>query len=129
MNAQKDQLQVIKVALFCVFSALFVLGCSDRDHVFAEEIPLGFSGDIKDIMAQFCFECHGVENTESGLDLRTIESMLKGGEGGPVLVPGKPEESLLFKMIHQGKMPPDGQMPGKGDIERVRKWIVSGAQP
>ena len=80
-------------------------------------------------MAQFCFECHGVKNTESGLDLRTIESMLKGGEGGPVLVPGKPEESLLFKMIHQGKMPPDGQMPGKGDIERVRKWIVSGAQP
>lgn len=80
-------------------------------------------------MAQFCFECHGVKNTESGLDLRTIESMLKGGEGGPVLVPGKPEESLLFKMIHQGKMPPDGQMPGKGDIERVRKWIVYGAQP
>ena len=104
MNAQKDQHQVIKVALFCVFSALFVLGCSNRDHVLAEERSLGFSGDIKDIMAQFCFECHGVENTESGLDLRTIESMLKGGEGGPVLVPGKLEESLLFKMIHHGKM-------------------------
>ena len=129
MNAQKDQHQVIKVALFYVFPALFVLGCSDRYHVLAEERPLGFSGDIKDIMAQFYFECHGAENTESGLDLRTIESMLKGGESGPVLVPGKPEESLLFKMIHQGKMPPDGQMPGKGDIERVRKWIVSGAQP
>ena len=66
-----------------MFPALFVLSCSDRDHVFTEERPLGFSGDIKHIMAQFCFECHGVKNTESGLDLRTIESMLKGGEGGP----------------------------------------------
>ena len=63
-------------------------------------------------MAKFCFECHGVEKTESGLDLRTVESMLKGGESGPALVPGKPEESLLFKMVHKEKMPPDGDMPG-----------------
>ena len=112
-----------------MFPALFVLGCSDRGHVLAEERPLGFSGDIKAIMAQFCFECHGVKNTESGLDLRTIESMLKGGEGGPVIVPGKPDESLLFKMIHDEKMPPDGAMPGAGDIERVLRWIASGTRP
>ena len=81
------------------------MGCSDRDHVFAEDIPLGFSGDIKDIMAQFCFECHGVENTESGLDLRTIESMLKGGESGPVLVPGKPEENHGYLWISFNPLP------------------------
>ena len=80
-------------------------------------------------MAEFCFECHGAEKTEAGLDLRTVESMLKGGEGGPVIVPGKPEESLLFKMINDEKMPPDGAMPGAGDSERVRRWIASGTLP
>jgi hypothetical protein len=32
-------------------------------------------------------------------------------------------------MLHKEKMPPDGDMPGKGDIERVRRWIASGARP
>ena len=118
---------------FCGLSILIGLGCSDRQPettpVSDSDSPLSFSRDIKAIMAKFCFECHGVEKTESGLDLRTVESMLKGGESGPALVPGKPEESLLFKMVHKEKMPPDGDMPGAVDIERVRRWIASGARP
>ena len=117
----------------CSLLILLALGCSD-DQLDTKpspsgEIPLGFARDIKGIMARFCFECHGAKNTESGLDLRTVESMLKGGESGPALVPGKPEKSLLFKMIHKGKMPPEGEMPGAGDIEQVRRWIASGARP
>ena len=129
MNAEKGQRHRIQVALFYMCLALFALGCSDKDLILDEERPIGFSQDIKSMMAKFCFECHGVKKTEAGLDLRTIESMLKGGEGGPALVPGKPEESLLFKMIHKGKMPPDGEMPSKADIGNVRKWIVMVAQP
>ena len=117
----------------CGLSVLIGLGCSDRQPETKPspdgESPLGFVRDIKGITAKFCFECHGAEKTEAGLDLRTVESMLKGGEGGPAIVPGKPEESLLFKMIHDEKMPPDGAMPGAGDIERVRRWIASGTRP
>ncbi len=117
----------------CSLLTLMAIGCSDV-HPETEsssdgDSPFGFSQRIKPIMAKFCFECHGGKNIEAGLDLRTIESMLKGGEGGPVLVSGKPEESLLFKLVHKGKMPPDGEMPSTADIEHVRKWIVMGAQP
>ena len=119
--------------VFCGLSILMMLGCFDRQPETKPsadgESPLGFVRDIKGITAKFCLECHGAEKTEAGLDLRTVESMLKGGEGGPVIVPGKPEESLLFKMINDEKMPPDGAMPKAGDIERVRRWIASGTRP
>ena len=80
-------------------------------------------------MAKYCFECHGVEHKEAELDLRTVESILAGGESGAAIVPGKPEESLLFEMIHDEQMPPEGKMPGADDIERIRQWIASGAKP
>ena len=115
------------------FLTLMALGCSDKAPEkkpdSGNQSSLGFTRDIKPIMEKFCFECHGMEKTESGLDLRTVKSMLKGGESGPALVPGQPDESLLFKMVHKEKMPPDGEMPAKTDIERVRRWIISGAKP
>ena len=117
----------------CILFILLTPSCSDQKPntkpSSKKNSPLGFERDIKGIMAKFCFECHGMEKTESGLDLRTVKSMLKGGESGPALVPGKPDESLLFKMVHKEKMPPDGEMPSKTDIERVRRWIISGAKP
>ena len=132
----KEIWQLVSVeflTVICSLLTLMTLGCSDKQPdakaVSDGESPLGFASDIKGIMAKFCFECHGAKNTESGLDLRTVESMLKGGEGGPAIVSGKPEESLLFKLIHKGKMPPEGEMPGAGDIEQVRRWIASGARP
>ncbi len=91
--------------------------------------PLGFEQHIKSIMAKFCFECHGANKTESGLDLRTVESILKGGESGPAIVAGKPKESLLFELIHDEKMPPEGDMPTTENFGKIRQWIASGAPP
>ena len=116
----------------CTLLILISLGCSEK---LLEKKPSSdnqgpeFARDIEGIMAKYCFECHGAKNTESGLDLRTVASMLKGGETGPAIVAGKPEESLLFEMIHDEKMPPEGEMPKAGDIEQVRQWIASGVQP
>ena len=104
------------------------VGCGKKASSDGES-PLGFARDIKGIMARYCFECHGVKNKEAELDLRTVESILAGGESGPAIVPGKPDESILFEMIHDEQMPPEGKMPGTDDIERVRQWIASGAKP
>lgn len=104
------------------------VGCGKKASSDSES-PLGFARDIKGIMARYCFECHGVKNKEAELDLRTVESILAGGESGPAIVPGKPDESILFEMIHDEQMPPEGKMPGADDIERVRQWIASGAKP
>jgi len=94
-----------------------------------EAVSPGFAKDIEGIVSKYCFECHGAENQEADLDLRTVDSILTGGESGPAIVPGNPEQSILLDMIHDEHMPPEGEVLTASDIELVRLWIVSGAQP
>ena len=62
--------------------------------------------NIQPLMMLRCTVCHGPRKQEGKLDLRTRESMLRGGKSGPAIVPGKPGESLVLKKIHDGEMPP-----------------------
>jgi mono/diheme cytochrome c family protein len=103
------------------------MGCAQENP--AQDQELGFAKDIKGIMTHSCIECHGVEAEESDLDLRTLDAVLAGGESGPAIVPGHPEESLLLKMIHDEHMPPEGELLTEGNIELLRTWIAAGAKP
>ena len=65
------------------------------------------------ILADNCEGCHG-QAQMSGLDLRSLETLRKGGKRGPAIVPGHGSESLLFRAVAQNgdvKMP-----PGKGPL-------------
>src|SRR5438876_10477866 len=62
--------------------------------------------DVRPLFQAKCVRCHGGETAKADLDLRTHGATLKGGETGPVVVPGKPEKSLLFEKVHEGMMPP-----------------------
>ena len=86
-----------------------------------------YSIHIKPILQKYCIECHGVEGTESELDLRTLESILKGGESGPSIIKNKPNESLLLKQIEDQIMPPEGAPLTKKHIKKIRLWILTGA--
>lgn len=88
---------------------------------------LTFEKDIKILMTNYCFECHGPEAREAGLDLGTVNLMLAGGESGPALVPGKPGESLLLDMVLDDHMPPDGEMPTARETNLLTRWILQGA--
>lgn len=86
--------------------------------------------DIQPIMLLRCTACHGIRKQEGGLDLRTRQSMLKGGKSGPAMVLGKPAESLLLKRIHAGEMPPKellivaGVKPiSEPEIQKLARWI------
>ena len=72
----------------------------------AAKHPVVSQHDIVPLMQLRCTVCHGLRKQEAKLDLRTRESMLRGGKSGPAFVPGKPDESLILKKIHEGKMPP-----------------------
>ncbi len=81
-----------------------------------------------------CTVCHGTRVRQGELDLRTRESIIRGGKSGPAMVPGKPEESLLLKRIHDGEMPPKRKLVEfsikpmeETEIELVTKWIQQGA--
>lgn len=74
-----------------------------------------------------CVKCHGPIEQKGGLELDTPQAVLKGGEDGPVIVAGKPEESSLYKKLAVGAdphMPPKKQL-SEAEQELVKQWITA----
>jgi cytochrome c553/mono/diheme cytochrome c family protein len=93
----------------------------------APNVPT-FAESIQPLLAAKCGRCHGQESQKAELALHTASGIQKGGESGPVIVPGKPDESPLFEKIRAGEMPPDQENPlNDAEIESIRGWIVAGA--
>jgi mono/diheme cytochrome c family protein len=87
-----------------------------------------FETDILPLLQAKCLRCHGEKGKKADLDLRTRVGIFKGSESGPVVQPGKPQESLLYEMVHSSKMPPGKSAKlGPKEVETIRRWIVAGA--
>ena len=87
--------------------------------------------DVLPILETNCFQCHGEELKMANLDLRTREDMLKGGDKGPSLVPGKAEQSLLYMRVtgHSKPQMPMAPLPPLSEHEMLvlKNWIDQGA--
>src|SRR5580704_14613869 len=70
-----------------------------------------FESKIRPVLADNCYKCHSTqaEKDKAGLLLDTREGVLKGGDDGPVIVPGNPDASMLIKAFRY--IDPDMQMP------------------
>src|SRR5262245_49981742 len=91
--------------------------------------PPTFEKDIRPILKAHCFDCHGEgEKLKGGLDLRLRRLILQGGDDGPVIVPGKPDQSLLFKLVHSGEMPKREKKLTRDQVALIKQWISSGAK-
>ncbi len=91
-----------------------------------------FESRIRPILAQECYECHSeATKAKGGLLLDSREGWMKGGESGPVIVPGDAEASLLLRSIRHEiadlKMPKAGAQLDAQVIEDFRAWIAEGA--
>ena len=94
----------------------------------AEPAPLTFEQHIRPILKANCFYCHGAEGDAKGsLDVRLKHLLIKGGDQGPAVVPGKPDESLLLDRIEAGEMPPGEKKLAPRDVDIIRRWIADGA--
>src|SRR3569623_1387563 len=88
-----------------------------------------FEKDVLPILTAHCLKCHGLEARKAGLDLRTAGLIEKGGDSGSALMPGAPDDSLLYARIADRSMPPKGELPLPDDkFEDKRNWIASGAK-
>ena len=90
-----------------------------------------FSRDIEPIFAKSCWNCHGVDAQLADLDLSTREAALRGGEHGAAIVPGKAEQSRLYRMVaglESISMPMDGSKLEPAEIAAIKTWIDQGAE-
>ncbi|MDR3632516.1 MAG: PSD1 and planctomycete cytochrome C domain-containing protein [Isosphaeraceae bacterium] len=82
------------------------------------------------VLRQYCFECHShaTKKAKGGLVLDSRSGWEQGGESGPAIVPGKPEESLLIQAVRYGdlEMPPKGKLPAAA-IATLERWVKDGA--
>jgi mono/diheme cytochrome c family protein len=91
---------------------------------------VSFTDQIRPIFERSCWTCHGAASQLSGLDLRTRDTALSGGARGPALVPGRGEESRLYRVLaglDNPKMPMGGGAVSEAEIAAVRTWIDDGA--
>src|SRR4051812_49403465 len=61
---------------------------------------VNFSKEIRPIFEASCIKCHGRGKDKGGLRLDTRETLLKGGDSGAAIVPGKSAESYLVELVH-----------------------------
>ena len=88
-----------------------------------------FETKIRPLLVDHCFSCHGDGKAMGGVRLDSRAAMLKGGDHGPVLNPGSPEQSLLLRVVHYDgavKMPPAGKLSADA-IAALTQWVKMGA--
>ena len=87
-----------------------------------------FELHVRPVLAQHCIRCHGPKQQKNGLRLDSRASLVKGGESGAAVVPGKPSESLLVEAIrHESfEMPPDSRL-GDEAVAHLTHWVKIGA--
>jgi len=91
-----------------------------------------FVKDIQPILEFNCVSCHDANEAKADLRFDRADLFHKGGEGGPALVPGKPDESLMIELVSLPEddtdvMPPKGRLLHKHEIEKLRAWVAAGA--
>ena len=87
-----------------------------------------FEHEIQPLLNERCIVCHGDSSPQSGLDLRSLASTLRGGKHGPVVLEGFSEKSILVRQLVNGVMPPEGatEALSDADIDLIRDWIDGG---
>lgn len=101
----------------------------NADETVPANSPVSFTRQVRPILAAHCFRCHDTQTRKAELTLDNPAGIQRGGESGPVIVAGKPAESRLFELIHEGQMPPEDETErlSASDIEVIRRWIEAGA--
>lgn len=87
-----------------------------------------FETAVAPILARNCLECHDAASRAGELNLATASAMRQGGAEGPVIVPGKPDESSLWLSVESDAMPHDRPPLKDTDKAVLKHWILAGAE-
>lgn len=87
---------------------------------------------VRQIFAHTCYRCHSSDKQEGDLRLDSEEGVMRGGEGGPVVLPGNAAESEIIRRLrlpasHEEAMPEKGDRLAEKEIALIELWIDEGA--
>ena len=119
----------LRVFVFILFSVAGVVATETPLSVAQELGPSLTFDNVYPAILLRCTRCHGARLQEAELDLRTRESMLRGGRSGPVMVPGAANRSLIIQKLRAGKMPPPKRLVeasvteiSETEVSRISQW-------
>jgi mono/diheme cytochrome c family protein len=107
------------LALWGFFAAAQIASATDAVVLWTDK--------VQPLLGVNCVKCHGPLQQKSGLELDTFDALIKGGDDGVVIVPGKPQDSRLYKNLAsdaEQHMPPKKQL-AEADRKAVREWIAA----
>ena len=95
----------------------------------AATVKIDFEKHVQPLLAQKCHSCHGPDVQQAGLRLDKRQNAMRGGDYGPVIIPGKSDDSKLIRRVVSGdggmQMPPTGPLSSE-EIGILRAWIDQG---
>lgn len=96
-----------------------------EEIILSEQEIEKFNHEALPVLKTHCVGCHGGGEPMGGLDLRSLASLLRGSQNGPVIVEGSADASILIRKVSAGAMPPPGMGPrvDKKDLDRLRHWV------
>jgi len=130
------------IFLLLIGITVYIVGCGKTFDEYATELGLAFdrpdigkrpvpsfNTDISPILTKQCalVGCHVADGPDD-VDLRTYDTLQKGGEHGPLIHAGNAKESELVEEVVKQKMPPDGPYLDADQIQLIIDWINAGAK-
>ena len=122
--------RLVLSALTCLVALNTTASCAAQQRAATPEQIEFFEAKIRPALIKYCYQCHSLEEGDSraGLLVDTRADLLQGGDGGPAIVPGDLDGSLLWEAINYegSEMPPSQPMPDEV-IADFKTWIEMGA--
>ncbi|HKS36466.1 MAG TPA: DUF1549 domain-containing protein, partial [Verrucomicrobiae bacterium] len=113
--------------MYCKTALILLIAFAGASLARGADAATLWSGKVQPIFDAHCVKCHGLIERKSGLELDSPEAVMKGGNDGEVVVPGKPKQSRLYQYLAADSdphMPPKKQLT---DVQReaIREWIAA----
>ncbi len=120
----------MKKLLFIIFPMALV-GCGGAYHDTRDSGALvkpNYKSVSTNIIQNKCVSCHNSVKKDNGIDLSSYEKIFSPEVFPPLIIPGSPEKSSLYKSVSSGKMPKDGQPLSQRELKAIYDWIKNGAK-
>jgi mono/diheme cytochrome c family protein len=121
----RKPLRQLPSLLICLGLLTGVVGQAD------EAVERFWTAHVEPLFQERCFDCHRPPKVKSGLDLSSLQTILKGGDRGAGVIPGRPDDSQLYQALKpeaDPHMPPKKQL-SEEQIGLVRTWIEKLGSP